>query len=288
MWQIRNIWRNSGNPPHVKAITQLTKDPVSESLPEVSSACSIRIWKEEFVMKRHAIALALLSAPIMGTAFAGEWSGAYVGVTAGGAVGNQSQAGGVFVLPAPPPPQLSLSDGSYGLSGGLVGGSIGYGLQEGRYVFGLEGDGSWAKISGSATCGFWSSAPHACGGGVGAFGTVRGRVGYDLGPVAGLFGGVLAYVTGGLAVGEVRAWDSLFGTSGGATEAGWTVGGGLALKIAPLWSVKVEYLHVDLGNHAIFTAATFPEHVSTSAEIARVGAHYHLDFGTTAPVVANY
>ena len=31
------------------------------------------------------------------------------------------------------------------------------------------------------------------------------------------------------------------------TKAGWTVGGGAEWKLAPNWSVKAEYLYVDLG-----------------------------------------
>jgi outer membrane immunogenic protein len=183
----------------------------------------------------------------------------------------------------------STADGQYSIGGGLVGGSVGYNWERERFVFGLEGDGSWADISGSGTCGFDGASPHQCGGGIRALGTVRGRLGYDLGPVLGPFGDVLIFATGGLAVAEVHAWDSLFGTSGSSAIAGWTVGGGFEAMFAKNWSVKLEYLYVDLGDHGIFTAiAPNVEHVSTHAEIVRVGVNYHFDIAPPAAVIAKY
>src|ERR1700687_4695540 len=173
-----------------------------------------------------------------------RWDGLHAGPQGGVGWGQQSQSGGLF-LPSGTTSTIIIcttctTDGSYNLSGGLVGGTVGYDWQNGRYVFGLEGDGSWADISGSGTCGA-PALPHACGGSVRALGTVRARLGYDLGNVSPWGGGVLAYATGGLAVGDVHAWDSLFGTSGDKTGAGWTVGAGLAATLAPNWSVKLEY-----------------------------------------------
>ncbi|HEY8136527.1 MAG TPA: outer membrane beta-barrel protein, partial [Methylocystis sp.] len=210
---------------------------------------------------RKSLAIALAVSGLSGqaaTADPGTWAGPYVGVSAGGGTGAQSQHGGLLLLPLPagatsvtsiPPTSTYYSDGGYGISGALLGGGVGFNWQQERFVFGIEGDGSWSSISGSGTCGFYSIAPHACGGGIDALGTVRGRVGYDLGNVIGPFGGVLAFVSGGLAIGDVHAWDSLLGASGSQTIAGWTVGGGFEAMIMPHWSVKVEYLHVDLGDH---------------------------------------
>jgi outer membrane immunogenic protein len=175
------------------------------------------------------------------------------------------------------------------MSGALLGGGVGYNWQRERFVFGLEGDGSWSSISGRGICGAPYLLQHGCGGGIGALGTVRGRLGYDLGTLVAPLGNILAFVSGGLAVGEVHAWDSLFGGSGSQTIAGWTVGGGLEAMFAQHWSIKVEYLHVDLGNHGIFTAiAPNVERVGTHAEIGRVGVNYHFDFASPPPVAAKY
>src|SRR6185437_775302 len=97
-------------------------------------------------------------------------------------------------------------DGSYTVRGGLIGGTLGYNRQAGSWVFGLEADYSSADIEGSSnTCGATSPVPHVCGTRVESLGTLRGRIGY----AAGACGNWLPYVTGGLAVGELKAWDSL-------------------------------------------------------------------------------
>ena len=69
--------------------------------------------------------------------------------------------------------------------------------------------------------------------------TVRGRAGYA-------FGGILPYVTGGLAVGDIRANMPGFAVAS-TTNAGWTVGAGLEVALPGNWTAKAEYLHVDLG-----------------------------------------
>jgi outer membrane immunogenic protein len=84
--------------------------------------------------------------------------------------------------------------------------------------------------------------------------TLRGRVGLTVTPT------ILAYVTGGLAVGNVSTTDTISGTNalaGGApvvasfnsssTRAGWTIGGGLETVLGGRWTGKIEYIYVDLG-----------------------------------------
>ena len=66
----------------------------------------------------------------------------------------------------------------------------------------------------------------------------------------------LAYVTGGLAVGEVMTAGTVFGFDGDGnpvntivsshnTKAGWTVGGGIEAP-GGNWTAKLEYLYLDL------------------------------------------
>ena len=91
------------------------------------------------------------------------------------------------------------------------------------------------------------------------FGTVRGRFGYAAGPV-------FIYATGGFAYGEVTRKGNVVGQTGiilapgtvlntfagsysaSSTQAGWTVGGGVEGKVSSNWSVKAEYLYLDLGS----------------------------------------
>jgi outer membrane immunogenic protein len=131
------------------------------------------------------------------------------------------------------------------------------------------------------------------------FGTVRGRFGVTVTPT------VLAYVTGGLAYGEVKSdlgvagtncltpVSALFGNS--TTKAGWTVGGGLEGQIVGNWTAKVEYLYIDLGTVTSGTlvtpivapgrgllATSISSHVTDN--IVRIGINYKFD----SVVVARY
>ena len=157
------------------------------------------------------------------------------------------------------------------MSGGILGGTLGYNWQKGRWVFGLEGDYSWADISGSSNvCGF---PVHSCGTGLDSLGTLRGRIGYTVGTS----GTWLPYVTGGLAVGELHAWDNLTPASGSAFRAGWTVGGGIEAAFARDWTVKLEYLYMDLGSGQLFNIVPgVPETVSFKANLLRLGVDYHF------------
>jgi outer membrane immunogenic protein len=130
------------------------------------------------------------------------------------------------------------------------------------------------------------------------FGTVRGRLGATVAPT------VLAYVTGGLAYGEIKTDMSLSGfTLGGGpaplatassstTKAGWTVGAGIEARLGGNWTGKIEYLYMDLGSVSgsvlnPFTAPpttfTFSSHITDN--IVRVGLNYKFGYG---PVVAKY
>jgi opacity protein-like surface antigen len=130
------------------------------------------------------------------------------------------------------------------------------------------------NISGSSnTCGATSPSPHACGTKLDSLGTFRGRIGYAMGAT----GNWLPYVTGGLAVGELNAWDSLFPASGSDFRAGWTVGGGVEVGITRNWTAKIEYLYVDLGSQQMFNIVPgVPETVSFTANIIHGGINYRF------------
>lgn len=112
-------------------------------------------------------------------------------------------------------------------------------------MFGLEGDLQYSDERGRADV----CLVAGCAVGTGLltanykldwFGTVRGRVGFlptDR---------ILLYATGGLAYGQLSATAPLL--SWGSTRAGWTVGAGAEAAIDRNWSVKLEYLCMDLGN----------------------------------------
>jgi outer membrane immunogenic protein len=84
-------------------------------------------------------------------------------------------------------------------------------------------------------------------------------------------------VSGGPAVGEVQAWDSLFPASGSTFRWGWTVGGGVEVGITRNWTAKIEYLYVDLGSQQMFNIVPgVPETVSFTANIIRGGVNYRF------------
>jgi outer membrane immunogenic protein len=143
------------------------------------------------------------------------------------------------------------------------------------------------------------------------FGTVRGRIGATFTPT------FLAYVTGGLAYGEVRTTDTVAGTnvtnpggqgvnggtiltpvaasfSSSSTRAGWTVGAGIEGAIGGNWTAKLEYLYIDLGNisgsfitpvvspSGNFVFANYNSHITDN--VVRVGINYRWG----SAVVAKY
>ena len=207
-------------------------------------------------------------APIVAPLY--NWTGPYVGIAGGYGWGNSGQTDPGIVINQ----TVTSEDGSYAVNGGILGGTLGYNWQQGPWVFGVEGDFSWADISGSSnTCGATTPIPHACGTKLESLGTLRGRIGYAMGAT----GNWLPYVTGGLAVGELQAWDAFTPASGSNFRAGWTVGGGVEVGITQNWTAKVEYLYVDLGSQQMFNVVPgVPETVSFTANILRAGVNYRF------------
>jgi outer membrane immunogenic protein len=189
------------------------------------------------------------------------WTGFYIGVNGGGAFGDNDTR----FQPLPNQAAfIALRDTklSNDLGGGFGGGQIGFNWQAGKFVFGVEADFQGGDISGDHTI---SPVPELVGvalpNGPGTFlhtdqdinwfGTARGRIGFA--PICKL----LVYGTGGFAYGNADytaetnfAADGgpIFRTSHDDTNVGWTVGGGLEYAISKHWTVKAEYLYVDLDD----------------------------------------
>ena len=186
------------------------------------------------------------------------WSGFYLGLNGGYGWGRSNWSD-------PADPTLR----SFGLSGGLVGGQLGYNWQTGPFVLGLESDLDWTNLSGSRNDG---GACATNGGGECRtrqtwLGTTRGRVGYA-------FGSLMPYVTGGAAYGDIKMDQA--GRTDSTTRLGWTAGAGVEYALSKNWSAKVEWLHLDLGT-ATFMGAASNTPVSTPAkdDIVRAGINYH-------------
>ncbi|MBI3703911.1 MAG: porin family protein [Rhizobiales bacterium] len=175
-----------------------------------------------------------------------NWTGFYVGINGGGGWGR-SDFGPTFPT------------GTFGTSGGMVGGTLGYNWQMGNVVFGLEGDIDWSNIRGSAACGGTTCSTRNDW-----LATARGRLGYA-------FDRIMPYVTGGAAFGNIKT--DIAGLGGANTsKAGWTVGGGIEAAIAGPWTAKVEYLYVDLGRGGSILGSD----ASFKTNIVRAGLNYRF------------
>jgi outer membrane immunogenic protein len=197
----------------------------------------------------------LYKAPLPAMAPAYNWSGFYLGINGGGGWGHSN---------------WDTSSDRIGLSGGLVGGTAGYNWQIGSAVLGLEGDIDWANLKGTSSS---TLCPAGCSTSDTWLSTVRGRAGYA-------FGGVLPYLTGGLAVGDIRAATPGFAGASN-TSAGWTAGGGIEFALPGNWSAKAEYLYVDLGKFNCGTACNgLPtDNVSMHDNVVRAGVNYRFNLG---------
>ncbi len=181
-----------------------------------------------------------------------NWSGGYVGVNGGYGWGQSD-----WDVPA-----VSASP-----NGWLAGGTIGYNFQSGALMLGAEGDIAYAALKGSIDC---PAGAAACETSTTWIGTVRGRLGY-----AG-FGNWLPYITGGAAFGDVKAANSAF-TSASSTQFGWAAGAGVEYAMLAHWSLKVEYLYVDLGGFACNAACgAAADTVNFTTNIVRLGLNYRF------------
>ena len=148
---------------------------------------------------------------------------------------------------------------------------LGYSQQFGNMVAGVEGDASWKDASKSAASNHVTTVFQPDGvltahirnetftgkQSQGWDGSIRGRLGMLLTPT------MLAYATGGLAIGEVCGAYSYYATlvgsttataSGSAkwcdTRAGYTAGGGLEVQLMAGWKGRIEYRFTDFGDYS--------------------------------------
>ncbi|MET0277561.1 MAG: outer membrane beta-barrel protein [Pseudorhodoplanes sp.] len=230
-----------------------------------------------FLVAMAVLAMALANAGVASAQ--NSFNGGYIGLTTGYGWGSSTQTGNIpapagpaffdcFGTPVPSPDDC-VGDAKLRTRGGLVGGALGWNAQYGAWIFGVEGDYSYAAVSGdSNACG---NIPHSCGSRLESLGTVRGRAGT-------LFNDWLVYGTGGWAFGRVSGYD-VAKLSGDAMYSGWTIGAGIEKRFAPQWSLKLEYLYTDLGGKDLFQASVpgYPEHVTYKLNSLRLGISYFFE-----------
>jgi outer membrane immunogenic protein len=230
---------------------------------------------------------------------ASTWSGCYVGANAGWLRTDAtltSTPGGPSVVGFP----IALNTHSYDLDSSSFTGGVqaGCNMQTGRWVLGVEADVNWTGAEKSTivafpTVGPWLAHTEAPVHKLSWFSTVRARLGIAA------TDHTLLYATGGLALGRVTSSFNYvafvaFPIAGqeAETRAGWTVGGGLEHAFGNNWSVKAEYLYLDLGSFAyqamppVFTGEIYTIDVRTRAHVARLGLNYKFD--GSRPLLARY
>jgi outer membrane immunogenic protein len=210
-----------------------------------------------------------------------NWSGFYVGVNAGGAKLSTD----VY------DPDYWYYGGTLNRSkfGGIVGAQLGFNMQSGSFVYGLEGD--LSALAGTKNSHFYSGEV-TIKNDMPWLATVRVRAGLAV-------GNTLVYATGGVAAASVK--HSWYETSeSGAlrtsdTAWGYAVGGGVEHAFSPNWTFKIEALYVDLeeswtnyGNNAGFFSDTTRFGFQNKAVIGRVGLNYKFGSSAGAPVMARY
>jgi outer membrane immunogenic protein len=164
-----------------------------------------------------------------------NWAGFYGGANAGFQWGTLSNSG------AKPS----------GVLGGFQGG---YNWQFGEFVAGFETDIQLSDAN-DVFAGYKFSNPW--------FGTARGRGGYA-------YNNMLFYGTLGLAYGLGRI--DFNGMSESNLHVGWTTGFGMEMGLSRNWSVKAEYLFVDLTSATYLTTHTSN---ALTSNVARIGVNFH-------------
>ena len=192
-----------------------------------------------------------------------NWSGFYVGGDIGGAFQRGGGTSNFFQNAVAPLNNnfRSQSAGGDSFIGGL---HAGYNWQfADRWVIGIEGDWQWIDTQSSA-CRSLSSANNACSdsgfglvtasGNTRSIATVRGRFGWTSDRV-------MVYGTGGVAFADVRTslgvacaqgcgldGDPITTSANSSTlKTGWAAGAGIEWMFSPNWTVRAEYLRIDLG-----------------------------------------
>jgi outer membrane immunogenic protein len=268
-----------------------------------------------------------------------NWTGFYGGINLGYGLSNDDTAresvlsGAGFPIIGAGRPLYGGSNNFHNpLDGINGGGQVGYNWQRTpNWVFGVEADIQGSDLKGSIGCVLACGTPFvtttppnflanfpvvfssdAYSQKIDWFGTVRARAGY----ASGLW---MVYVTGGFAYGEVKRSGTTVGSTtfapNGAivnqfagsynltsTKTGWTVGGGAESKLGynSPWSIKAEYLYIDLGSNSdtfntLFTqggggavvgrvAGVRTDYSLNREHIVRVGVNYSF----STPLVAKY
>ncbi len=167
--------------------------------------------------------------------------------------------------------ELAVDSDDYGYSkAGLLGGlQLGYNQENGSYVWGIEGDWTFADLQREHQA--HSAAPDAMG-------SIRGRIGMEVG------GGTLAYLTAGAGV-LLGTTTSSAGNNTSFVNWRPVVGAGVETALNEYFTVRAEGLAF-LGSDDN-TNVSDEDNVLDDVYVARLGINYHLNGTTYGRAAAN-
>jgi len=210
-----------------------------------------------------------------------DWSGFYVGVFGGGGFGNHNINNGT-------PNGFANYDFTYDSSGAVAGGEVGYQIQSGQYVIGVEANGMWSGIKGSdatqlATIGVIDADNLRW---TGSF-VAKGGIAIDR---------LLLYFDGGWAYGDILHTSTNPGNvpavdSFEVHRSGLTAGGGIAYAVTNNLIGKIDYRYYNFGTFSRPGLPTFtpngvlPYSDASTYSVVTLGLDYKFGVG---PVVAKY
>lgn len=238
--------------------------------------------------KSPLIAAPAVSGPI-------NWAGFYVGAFIGAAYGEAHW--GI--------PGLGAVDPKVG--GFIGGGTVGYNLQNGMWVYGIEGDISGTNLKGSQACGPLQGTPlvagpffnTTCNTSSDWIATLAGRVGitwqrallyvkggaawtdadYNLtcnqGPVNGL--APAPPLTGPAASCFNTAGALISGSSASNSHVGYVVGFGSEYALTRQWSAKAEYAYMDFGTKNVVGSDGTLFNVGLKVNQYKIGLNYRFN-----------
>jgi outer membrane immunogenic protein len=210
-----------------------------------------------------------------------DWSGFYVGVYGGGGFGNHNLHNALGNL------GFANYTINYDSTGAIGGGELGYNVQSGNIVVGVEADGFWSGIKGSDLSQFNNGTlPIASIDATklkdGASLRARGGIAVDR---------LLLFFDAGWALGylshtntdPVNGIDTFT-----VSRSGLAAGGGIAYAITNNLIGKFEYRYYDFGRYVRSAPlnAQLPYNVDNTYSVVTLGLDYKFNLG--GPVVAKY
>ncbi len=218
---------------------------------------------------------------------AANWEGPYLGVHA--AYGRGTTQWGVLNRSGLSRNNVPATGYNDGLLGGL---QLGYNKQYDQLVVGIEGDISFGKLFGYATCGStWGvgGSGDSCQNQSDRMASLSARLGYATGRS-------LVYAKAGAAYShdKIQVTNDLLTPMPPASTStghlGWVIGAGLSYALDSRWSVNAEYDYYDFGRHTYhLTANGAPASVAIAhtQHVAKLGLNYRLgDIGNQSVKVA--